>query len=72
MCGQRAEFRFFLNLFLGLVWVCETEISQMDKNNRNPDLVCENSCGYNTTSALSRLSTGRLLYTKSYISARFI
>ena len=27
---------------LGLVRVCEIEISHMGKNNGNPDLVCEN------------------------------
>ena len=32
----------FFYLSLGLVRVCETEISHMNKNNGNPDLVCEN------------------------------
>ena len=39
--GGRAAVRFFY-LSLGLVWVCELEISHMGKNNGNPDLVCEN------------------------------
>ena len=39
---------FVFRLSLGLVWVCEIEISHvskishMGKNNGNPDLVCEN------------------------------
>ena len=40
MCGQRAAVHFYLSL--GLVQVCEIEISQIGKNNGNPDLVCEN------------------------------
>ena len=36
---QRAAVRFYLSL--GLVRVCEIEISHMDKNNGNPTLVCE-------------------------------
>ena len=34
---------FVFYLSLGLVWVCEIEISHMGKNNGNPDLVCENT-----------------------------
>ena len=41
-CGKRAVFFFYLSL--GLVWVCEIEISHMGKNNGNPDLVCETHC----------------------------
>ena len=33
---------FVLYLFLGLIWVCEIEISHMGKNNGNPVLVREN------------------------------
>ena len=38
-CGRRAAVRF--NLFQGLVRVGEIEISQMGKNNGNPNLVSE-------------------------------
>ena len=31
---------FVFYLSLGLVWVCEIEISHMGKNNGNSDLVC--------------------------------
>ena len=39
-CGQRAAVRIYLSL--GLVWVCEIEISHMGKNNGHPNLVCDN------------------------------
>ena len=35
-------FAFYLSL--GLIPVCEIELSHMGKNNRHPDLVCENFC----------------------------
>ena len=46
-CGQRAAVRFFIYFSLGLVRVCEIEITYMVKNNRNPDLVCENISSHN-------------------------
>ena len=52
-CGRRAAVRFFFYLFLGLVWVCEIEISRMGKNNGNPDLVCEKSLSQSNFIAFS-------------------
>ena len=40
-CGRRAAILFYLSL-VGLVRVCDVELSHMGKNVGNPDLVCEN------------------------------
>ena len=37
---------FVFYLSHGLIWVCEIEIFQMDKDNGNPDLVCEKGHNY--------------------------
>ena len=44
-CGQRVDDMLLLIFYLslGLVRVCEIEISHMGKNNGNPYLVCENT-----------------------------
>ena len=54
-CGQRADdvrlFVFYLSL--GLVRVCEKELSHMGKNSGNLDLVCENNCLISFTQVFS-------------------
>ena len=43
--------------------VCEKEISHMGKNNRNPDLVCENNCSCDIRKIfLPPTHTSRMIY----------